>query len=105
MSEELKEITAYWPTGKEVAQELNKYAPRLNSLDGKRIGFLWNSKPNGDIFLNRVAELLVRRYKDIKIIKFREMDPTGTIHTDRKTDYALDFMAKNADIVIASTAD
>lgn len=105
MAEELKETMVYCSDGKEPTQELNKSAPRIDNFKGKRIGLLWNGKPNGDSFLNRVAELLMKRYKDSKIIKFREMDPTGIMHADRKTDYALDFMAKNADIVIASIAD
>ena len=95
----------YCPTGAEITEKLNPFAPRLSTFEGKRIGLLWNSKPNGDFFLNRVAELLVERYKDIKIIKFWEVDPVRTKHADRKTDEALDFMAKSADMVIASNAD
>ncbi len=105
MSEEVRKIIVYCPTGTEVTQELNKFAPRINSFSGKRIGLLWNSKPNGDFFLNRVSELLVERYKDVKIIKFWEVDTARTMHADRKTDEALDFMAQSADMVIASTAD
>ena len=105
MSEEVRKLKVYCPTGIEITQKINTFAPRINSFEGKRIGLLWNSKPNGDFFLNRVAELLVERYKDIKIIKFWEVDPVRTKHADRKTDEALDFMAKNADMVIASNAD
>lgn len=95
----------YCPTGAEITRKLNTFAPRINTFEGKRVGLLWNSKPNGDFFLNRVAELLVERYKDIQIIKFWEVDPARTKHADRKTDEALDFMAKSSDMVIASTAD
>jgi len=66
---------------------------------------MWNSKPNGDFFLNRVAEIMAEKYKGIKIIKFWEVDPLRTKHADKKSDDALDFMAKSADLIIASTAD
>ena len=34
-------------------------AKRIASLDGKTIALRWNSKHNGDVVLNRLAELLV----------------------------------------------
>jgi len=105
MAEKARNIIVYCPNGKEVTPELNKFAPRIKNLSGKRIGLLWNSKPNGDLFLNGVAEHLNERYQNIRIIKFWELDPGGTMHPDRKTDGALDFIAKSADMVIASTAD
>ncbi len=105
MPEGVQKLKVYCPTSIEITQKIATFAPRLNNLDGKRIGLLWNSKPNGDFILNRVAELLAARYKNIKIIKFWEIDPARTRHADRKTDEALDFMAKSADLVIASNAD
>jgi hypothetical protein len=35
----------------------------------------WNGKHRGDHFLNRVAELLTEKVKEIKIIKSREVAP------------------------------
>jgi hypothetical protein len=37
-------------------------APRLEDLNGKVIGLLWNTKPNGDILLRRIAERLCKKY-------------------------------------------
>ena len=35
-------------------------AKRIASLDGKTIALRWNSKHNGDVVLNRLAELLAK---------------------------------------------
>ncbi|MBI4312013.1 MAG: hypothetical protein HY681_09545 [Chloroflexi bacterium] len=37
-------------------------APRLPSLRGRAIGFLWNSKPNGDILFAELEGSLRRDY-------------------------------------------
>ncbi len=37
-------------------------APRLGELKGKVIGFMGNGKPNADILLSRLANLLGREY-------------------------------------------
>ena len=36
-------------------------APRLPVLNGKRVGVIWNGKLGGDIFLDRISELLKER--------------------------------------------
>jgi hypothetical protein len=36
-------------------------APRLQSLEGRRVGLLDISKPRGDVFLDRLEELLTSR--------------------------------------------
>lgn len=38
-------------------------APRLPDLRGRAVGFLWNSKPNGDIVFARLEELLRQKYE------------------------------------------
>ena len=38
-------------------------ARRLDGLGGRKIGFLWNSKPNGDTLFNRIEELLRQKYE------------------------------------------
>ncbi len=53
-----------------------KMAPRISALEGKTVGLKWNAKPNGNLFLNRVADLLKEKVKDVKIIKFYEVEPS-----------------------------
>jgi hypothetical protein len=44
-----------------VERQVRALAPRPASLAGRRIGILDNSKPNADVLLGRVAELLAVR--------------------------------------------
>jgi hypothetical protein len=49
-----------------VANMVAKQAPisaRISTLNGKTAGILWNGKPNGDILLTRVLDLLKQRFK------------------------------------------
>ena len=102
---QMQETNVYCPTGVTIAKKYLDIAPRVDTLEGKRIGLLWNGKPNGDVFLNRVAELLEKNYKDIEIIKFWEVDPGGTALVTKYSDELLDRIADSIDIVIASSAD
>ncbi|MFC1910041.1 hypothetical protein ACFLXC_01955 [Chloroflexota bacterium] len=106
MTQELtKRELLFSPAGVPVREKISNFPPRIESFHGKRVGLLWNSKPNGDFYLRRVAEILKAEFSDIEIIKFWEVDPRGTAHPDRKSPDALDRMAKSADIIIASTGD
>ena len=98
-------IQVYNPTGAVMAEKITNFSPRIDSFDGKRIGLLWNSKPNGDHYLNRVAELLSQRFPSSKIIKFYETHAAETANPDKKSDAALDLIVQNADVVIAAQGD
>jgi hypothetical protein len=37
-------------------------ALRLDRLDGKVLGFLWNTKPNGDVLHQHIRERLAERF-------------------------------------------
>ena len=54
-------------------------APRMTTLEGKTVLLRWNAKPNGDVFANRVAELLSAGVKDVRIIKMWELDPSTAV--------------------------
>jgi len=41
-------------------------AKRLDTLNGKTVGLLWNGKPGGDVALNVLEGLLKERYPDVK---------------------------------------
>jgi hypothetical protein len=83
-------------------------APRISSLEGKTIGLKWNMKPGGNIFLDRIAELLKEKFPTAKIIKFYEVEPT-TVPQSANMDVA-DQKAKiiatyKPDVVIGSQCD
>jgi hypothetical protein len=44
-------------------------SPRLPDLEGKHIGFVWNLFANGDILADALAELLLRRFKQMEFTR------------------------------------
>ncbi len=85
--------------------------PHDGSLEGKRIVLRWNGKPNGDVFLDRVAELLEAKYKTATVVRaYRENPKTGIgakedIIVGGSEGQTKMIMAMKPDIVIASQAD
>jgi hypothetical protein len=98
-------VDVYCPTGKVITKEYSDTASRVSTLGGRRVGLLWNGKPNGDIFLDRIAEILEKKYEDIEIIKFWKVDPEHTAFSNKYSEETLDRIAKSADVVIASQGD
>ncbi len=83
-------------------------APRLKTLDGKTIVLQWNGKTNGDNFLNPIAEMLKKQFKDVKIIKAWEVAPelkTISQNMVNSQKIADKIASWKPDIVIASQAD
>lgn len=79
-----------------------------STLEGKTVVLRWNGKFNGDNFLNRVAELLTERVKDVKIIKMWEADKTTAAISDsleKSEEFTEKILKLEPKIVIASHAD
>ncbi|MFC2069185.1 hypothetical protein ACFLTP_09315 [Chloroflexota bacterium] len=74
-------------------------ATRFDSLDGKRLGLVYNRKPRGDVLLARTAELLKTRFKDIDVTWFdRECcKPPSEAY--------IEAAAKGSDVVVAAAGD
>jgi hypothetical protein len=95
-----------------VIKEPLKLATRITSLEGKTIGLRWNGKPNGEILLNKVADLLKEKIPSVKIVKLYEIE-RSTIHTEApgSTQLSVDAEAKlikekyKPDLVIGSQGD
>ena len=60
----------------ECSREAQPAAPRLDTLEGKRLALLDISKPQGKEFLDRLQHLLEQRYGVAEIV--REIKPTYT---------------------------
>ena len=78
------------------------------SLENKTILFHWNAKHNGNLFLNKIGELLQANVKGVKIIKGWEVAPetslvSGNLQTSQK--HVARLAALKPDLVIASQAD
>jgi len=85
-----------------------KLAPRITSLEGKTIGLKWNEKPNGNIFLDRIAELLKEKVKNVKIVKFYEVEPKTVPQTANAGEAKMKakiIAGYKPDIVIGSQCD
>ena len=83
--------------------------PHPATLEGKTVLLRWNGKHNGDKFLDRVAELLAEKVKEVKIIKSWEVAPETVDPITGSQERSLELMKKLAalkpDLVIASQAD
>jgi hypothetical protein len=85
-----------------------KMAPRITTLEGKTIGLKWNQKPNGNILLDRIAELLKEKYPTAKIIKFYDVEPSTvpqTANDEQARQKAKTIASYKPDIVIGSQCD
>ena len=82
---------------RDIRQEM---ALRLPDLGGRKVGFLWNSKPNGDTLFSRLEELLREKYEITGVAYHRK--PTSSAPATKE---ALDELAEKADMVIVGLAD
>lgn len=86
---------------------------RLNvhprTLKGKTVLLRWNGKHNGDLFLDRVAELLAKHVKGVKVIKAWAAAPDTAIAISGSQEASVSLSRKlselEPDIVIGSYGD
>ena len=82
--------------------------PHPRDLSGKTVVLYWNGKPNGDLFLNRIAELLIERVENVRVIKAWEVRPASrrtdpTAEASRAT--AEELAGLNPDLIIGAPGD
>ncbi len=85
-----------------------KFVARPTGLEGKTIVLRWNNKPNGNILLNRLGELLVQNVKGVKVIKAWEVAPTTRVISYGhavSVEIAKKLASLKPDLVIAAPAD
>jgi hypothetical protein len=93
-------ITVLSPVPKIFPKEMSP-ASRLDTLNGKVMGILWNTKPNGDILLLRIQEVLSNRFKLAGVIwqqKPRSADVAAPAEIKRE-------LALKADFIVNATGD
>lgn len=106
-TEAVQEWELVIPTGVIEQAQIDPAKP-ITDLKGKTIVLRWNGKNNGDLVLNRLAELLAKDYPTAKIIKSYEKDPslnciTGNVGESQRVANVIKDMSP--DIVIAVQAD
>ena len=82
--------------------------PHPGDLSGKRVILYWNGKPNGDVFLVRIGQLMAQRIPDSIVIKAWEVLPFSkeTDQTREASRAAAEQIGSlKPDIVIAAPGD
>ena len=89
----------YRPTYDDVAATGTKLAARHGSLDGKRVGLLWNAKVNADIYLRRLQELISERHDGVQFVW--QQKPTASKPMEPEVFEAL----RECDVVVTAFGD
>lgn len=71
--------------------------PRPATLEGCRVGLYWNRKPGGNFALERVGELLQRRYSGVETHLYNARRPIS--------DDLIREIRTSCDVVVGATAD
>jgi hypothetical protein len=88
--------------------EADQVNPHPKDLSGKTVVLYWNGKPNGDLFLNRIGELLIEKVDNVKVVKAWEVRPSTkrtdpTAEASRTT--AKELAGLNPDLIIGAPGD
>ena len=75
-------------------------APRPPDLRGKSVGFLWNSKPNGDILFDRLEALLREKYEISNVVHQRK--PSASIAAKQEV---MDALTPSVHVAIVGLGD
>ena len=72
-------------------------AARPKTLDGLKVGLIWNRKRGGDAVLKRVGEELSKRYKNVSAKLYEGGIPAPSV--------VLDTAAAESDVIVGSSSD
>jgi hypothetical protein len=75
-------------------------ARRAATLDGKRVGVLWNNRPGGDIILRELIRLLRERH-ELADVYFTKKQTIG----NGAPEDVLDDLVAHADVAIVGVGD
>jgi hypothetical protein len=87
------------PTGVANRREI-PLAARPEALGGLVVGFLDNTKPNADLFLERVRDLLVQRHRFAGVVSITKATASAPAAED-----LIERLAERCDIVINAWGD
>lgn len=71
-------LTVVSPLGESITQKTTRLAPRLDTLNGKTVGEIWNGGFKADVMFPIIEEMLRARYPEVRFIPYTEF-PAVTI--------------------------
>lgn len=99
---EIYEVLSPWAEADPIA--LHGLSPRLDKLDGKKIGLLCNNKRASPLIVDATEKLLMQRFPGVKISKFFARSfSVSSLEKDRAQEF--DDWLKGVDAVIAAVGD
>jgi hypothetical protein len=105
----MKQIWELVNPGGVVKVEHLRLSQRPSTLTGKTVVLRWNGKPNGDLFLDKVAQMLAHEVKRVRVIKAWEVAPETIEPISGSQELSLALMQKIAalkpDLVIGAQGD
>jgi hypothetical protein len=93
------ELKVLNPEGEPVKKE-KRLAPRPDTLEGKKIGLIWNGKPYADKLLKEIGKLLVERHPTAETV-FRRISFTSV----KLPPGELEEIAKDIDVGVFTAGD
>lgn len=76
------------------------YAPRPDSLKGKRVGLVENTKFNSDTLLRKIGAILQAEYGAAEVRLWRKRNSSVPAHAE-----ILDELASSCDVMVAGIGD
>ena len=95
----IKTIAVLDPTAKPRIKEITT-ASRVHGLNDKTIGFLWNSKPNGNILLLRIKEQFLQKFHGTETGWSEKFSATFAAPAD-----TIEELTRTSDLVINAIGD
>ena len=90
-----------WPRSPRGVQQRRR-APRVDTLVGKRVAFLWDYLFRGDELFPVLAEQLAARFADIEIVDYTEFGNLhGSDERDRVGRLSDDLRSRGVDAVVS----
>ena len=80
------------------SNQTKRLAPRPSRLSGCRVGILDNSKPNADVLLGHLAEMLVARHGAASVAQWQKPGSSRPATN-------LDEIARGTDVVLTGSGD
>ncbi len=87
------------PTTEQPKQAIS-YAPRPQSLEGKRVALIENTKFNSDRLLQKIGDILVGEYGAASARMWRKRNASVPAH-----DEIIDEVRKSSDVMVAGIGD